>query len=149
MRFSTLSLILALVLSFAAPLQAAIVVPPPATTEADTPTKAEVAAATAEYKAKLAAMTAKERRAFKKEQKRDLKQALKQYKQDVKNGVRDADTNTLLLVILAILLPPVAVLVHQGELNTKFWIALILTLLFYLPGLIYALLVIFGNAKKK
>ncbi|TXF91298.1 YqaE/Pmp3 family membrane protein [Neolewinella aurantiaca] len=94
-------------------------------------------------------MTAKERRAFKKEQKRDLKQALKQYKQDVKNGVRDADTNTLLLVILAILLPPVAVLVHQGELNTKFWIALILTLLFYLPGLIYALLVIFGNAKKK
>ncbi|WP_406603404.1 YqaE/Pmp3 family membrane protein [Neolewinella aurantiaca] len=54
-----------------------------------------------------------------------------------------------MLVILAILLPPVAVLVHQGELNTKFWIALILTLLFYLPGLIYALLVIFGNAKKK
>ncbi|MBC6994013.1 YqaE/Pmp3 family membrane protein [Lewinella lacunae] len=94
-------------------------------------------------------MTPAERRAHKKAQKQDLRDALRQYKQDVKNGTQDADTNTLLLVILAILLPPVAVLVHQGELNSKFWIALILTLLFYLPGLIYALLVIFGNAKKK
>ncbi|PPK88327.1 uncharacterized membrane protein YqaE (UPF0057 family) [Neolewinella xylanilytica] len=65
------------------------------------------------------------------------------------NDYQGADTNTILLVILAILLPPVAVLVHQGELNSKFWIALLLTLLFYLPGLIYALLVIFGNNYKK
>jgi uncharacterized membrane protein YqaE (UPF0057 family) len=149
MHFFTRTLMFSLVLALAAPLKAAIVVPPPAATEAGTPTKADIAAATAEYKAKLDAMSAKERRAFKKEQKRSLKQTLKQYKQDVSNGASDADTNTILLVILAILLPPVAVLVHQEELNSKFWIALLLTLLFYLPGLIYALLVIFGDAKKK
>ncbi|THH40745.1 YqaE/Pmp3 family membrane protein [Neolewinella litorea] len=83
-------------------------------------------------------MSGKERRELKREQRDAVKQALNDY--------QDADTNTILLVILAILLPPVAVLVHQGELNSKFWIALLLTLLFYLPGLIYALLVIFGNA---
>ncbi len=48
----------------------------------------------------------------------------------------------LIKVILAILLPPVAVLVHDG-LKKKFWISLILTILFFIPGLIYALLVIF------
>ncbi|RYD53635.1 MAG: YqaE/Pmp3 family membrane protein [Sphingobacteriales bacterium] len=60
--------------------------------------------------------------------------------------MKDASSNTVLLVILAILLPPVAVLVHQGTLNSKFWISLLLWLLFYIPGLIYALLVIFGKA---
>ncbi len=148
MRLSTFSLLFALVLALAAPLKAAIVVPPPAATEAGTQTKAEVAAA-AEYKATLAAMTAKERRAFKKEQKRDLKQTLKQYKQDVKNEARDASVDEVVLILLAIFLPPLAVYLHQGEINTKFWISLILTLLVWLPGIIYALLVITGNAKKK
>lgn len=149
MRISTLSFVLALFLVASAPLQAIIVTPPPATTEASALTPAEIAAAKAEHKAMLDAMTPAERRAYKRNQKRDIRQALKQYKQDLKDGKRAPSTNTLLLVILAILLPPVAVLVHQGELNTKFWIALILTLLFYLPGLIYALLVIFGETKKK
>lgn len=60
-------------------------------------------------------------------------------------NMKDASTNTVLLVILAILLPPVAVLVHQGTFNTKVLIALLLWLLFYIPGLIYALIVIFGK----
>jgi uncharacterized membrane protein YqaE (UPF0057 family) len=55
-------------------------------------------------------------------------------------------TNTALLVILAILLPPLAVYLHQGEINNKFWISLLLTLLFFLPGVIYALLVVLGEA---
>ena len=107
-----------------------------------------IKAAADAYRAELAAMSKKERRAVKRSQKRSVKQALRDYNNSLADDA-DADTNTLLLVILAILLPPVAVLVHQGELNGKFWIALLLTLLFYLPGLIYALLVIFGNAKKK
>jgi uncharacterized membrane protein YqaE (UPF0057 family) len=68
----------------------------------------------------------------------------------------ETDTNTLLLLILAILLPPLAVYLHQGEINTKFWITLILwllgwaafTFLAWLPLLvatIYAILVILGN----
>ena len=139
---------LALVLSTAAPISAAIGVPAPAATEAGTPTEADVAAALAEHKATLAAMTAKERRAFKKEQKRSVKQVLKQYKKDLKSGAA-ASTNTILLVILALFIPPLAVFLHQGEINGKFWLNLILTLLLFLPGLIHALIVILGGAKKK
>jgi uncharacterized membrane protein YqaE (UPF0057 family) len=51
----------------------------------------------------------------------------------------------LLLVIIAILLPPLAVALFEGEINSKFWIDLLLTLLFYLPGLIYALVVILAK----
>lgn len=64
---------------------------------------------------------------------------------DALTNMKDASTNTILLVILAILLPPLAVLVHQGTFNSKVLIALLLTLLFYIPGLIYALIVIFGK----
>jgi len=51
----------------------------------------------------------------------------------------------VLLIILAILLPPLAVYLHQGEINSKFWISLLLTLLFFIPGVIYALLVVTGE----
>jgi uncharacterized membrane protein YqaE (UPF0057 family) len=37
------------------------------------------------------------------------------------------------------------VYLHQGEINNKFWISLLLTLLFFLPGVIYALIVILGE----
>lgn len=60
------------------------------------------------------------------------------------NALRDGEDNKLLLVIIAILLPPLAVYLHQGEINSKFWIALVLWLLFYIPGLIYALITILG-----
>jgi uncharacterized membrane protein YqaE (UPF0057 family) len=46
------------------------------------------------------------------------------------------------LIILSILLPPLAVYLHQDEINSKFWISVLLTLLFWLPGVIYALLVV-------
>lgn len=72
------------------------------------------------------------------------KKELKAYKATKRAG-KDPSTNTVLLVILAILLPPLAVYLHQGEINTKFWISLLLTLLFWLPGVIYALIVILGN----
>ncbi|NCU03665.1 MAG: YqaE/Pmp3 family membrane protein [Chitinophagaceae bacterium] len=58
----------------------------------------------------------------------------------------DADDRTILLVVLAILLPPLAVYLHQGEINNKFWISLVLTLLFWAPGVLYALLVVLGVA---
>ena len=54
----------------------------------------------------------------------------------------DADTNTLLLVIIAILLPPVAVFLKKGFggaviLNILLWI-----LLFGIGGIIHALYVV-------
>jgi uncharacterized membrane protein YqaE (UPF0057 family) len=75
---------------------------------------------------------------------KDAKKEYKAYKKEKRNG-NEPSTNTLLLVILAILLPPLAVYLHQGEINSKFWISLLLTLLFWLPGVIYALIVILGN----
>lgn len=80
-----------------------------------------------------------------KERINQAKKELKKFKMDKKAGA-EPTTNTLLLVIVAILIPPLAVYLHQGEINSKFWIALLLTLLFYFPGLIYALIVIFGNS---
>ncbi|WP_233752730.1 YqaE/Pmp3 family membrane protein [Flavilitoribacter nigricans] len=79
----------------------------------------------------------KERRMKRKAVKKELKQAIRDWK---KEGA--TSTNTLLLVILAILLPPLAVGIYEGGLTSRFWISLLLTLLFYLPGLIYALIVI-------
>jgi len=52
-----------------------------------------------------------------------------------KKAGKEPSTNTLLLVILAILLPPLAVYLHEGVINSKFWISLILTLIFWLPVL--------------
>ncbi|WP_236614023.1 YqaE/Pmp3 family membrane protein [Nafulsella turpanensis] len=57
----------------------------------------------------------------------------------------DIDENMALLIILAILIPPLAVFLHQGEINKKFWISLLLTLLFFLPGAIYSVLVVLGE----
>lgn len=73
----------------------------------------------------------------------NAKKAIKEYKEAKKSGTAsDTSTNTLLLVILAILLPPLAVALHEGGINTKFWISLLLTLCFWIPGVIYALILI-------
>lgn len=52
--------------------------------------------------------------------------------------------NTLLLVIIAILIPFLAVGLYEG-ITTRFWISLLLTLLFYIPGMVYAILVVTGT----
>ncbi|MFN0131500.1 MAG: YqaE/Pmp3 family membrane protein [Phycisphaerales bacterium] len=51
------------------------------------------------------------------------------------------DTNKLLMIIIAIFLPPVAVLVKRG-LGLAVLLNLILTLLFWLPGFLHALYVV-------
>lgn len=75
---------------------------------------------------------------------KQVKKELKAFKGAKKAG-KEPSTNTLLLVILAILLPPLAVYLHEGVINSRFWISLILTLLFWLPGVIYALIIVLGN----
>ncbi len=52
-----------------------------------------------------------------------------------------ATTNTLLLVIIAILLPPLAVGLKLG-IGGHLILSIILTLLFYIPGLLHALYVV-------
>jgi uncharacterized membrane protein YqaE (UPF0057 family) len=73
---------------------------------------------------------------------KDAKKLLKEYKADKRAG-RAAETDQVLLAILAILLPPLAVYLKEEEVNSRFWISLILTLLFWIPGVIFALLVVF------
>jgi uncharacterized membrane protein YqaE (UPF0057 family) len=79
-------------------------------------------------------LTTQEKRAIKK----DIRAELKKLKSN------DTEINAILLVIIAILLPPVAVLLVDG-LSGPFWLSILLTLLFYLPGLIYALYRIFKD----
>ena len=85
-------------------------------------------------------------KAEKKARVKDAKKMLAEYKEKKKAG-DDVATNDILMAILCIILPPLAVYLHEGKvINTKFWISLVLSLLFWLPGIIYALLVVFGNA---
>ncbi len=50
--------------------------------------------------------------------------------------------NTLLLIILAILLPFLAVYLKQNKITKDFWINIILCIFFWLPGIIHALWVV-------
>lgn len=84
------------------------------------------------------------KRSERRERIKESKNELKLFRQERKAG-NQPSTNTLLLVILAILLPPLAVYLHEGVINSKFWISLLLTFLFFIPGVIYALIVVLGN----
>jgi uncharacterized membrane protein YqaE (UPF0057 family) len=55
--------------------------------------------------------------------------------------MNDADTNKLLLVIIAILLPPLAVGLKEGV-GGHLILNIILCLLFWLPGLLHALYIV-------
>ncbi|MCD6116145.1 YqaE/Pmp3 family membrane protein [bacterium] len=52
-----------------------------------------------------------------------------------------AKQNKILLIILAIILPPLAVYLKKGV-KKDFWINILLTICFYLPGIIHALYLI-------
>lgn len=88
---------------------------------------------------------------------KEMKKAIKDFKAQKKAG-SEVSTNTLLEVVLAIFIPPLAVYLHEGETNNRFWIDVLLTILGYvlfgfagvlflgsLPGIIYALIVILGG----
>jgi uncharacterized membrane protein YqaE (UPF0057 family) len=75
---------------------------------------------------------------------RELKTAVKAFKAQ-KKAKAEPVASTLVQVIVTILLPPLGVYLHEGEINKRFWIDLILTLLFYVPGLVYGLIVVLGD----
>ncbi|MES1221300.1 MAG: YqaE/Pmp3 family membrane protein [Bacteroidota bacterium] len=136
MRKFLVAFIAVLILGSSISHSAAVVVVPASSTSTTDPNPAEVKVAVAGLKA----LSGKEKKA----RIRDVKKEIKEYKAAKKAG-KEPSTNTLLLVILAILLPPLAVYLHEGVINNRFWISLILTLLFWLPGVIYALVVILGD----
>ncbi len=119
----------------------------PAPVPASKPTPEEIKAAIKAFNA----LPKKERKAKIKQ----AKQAIKEFKKQKRSGM-DPSTDTLLLVIIAIFIPPLAVYLHQGETNNKFWITTLLFVLGIIAGfifswllilaaIIYALIVILGN----
>ncbi len=80
----------------------------------------------------------------KKEQKQRIKEAKKQVKvfKKEKKSNKSAEVEMWVLIVLAILLPPLAVYLHQGEINGKFWLSILFWFLFIIPGIIFALLVV-------
>jgi uncharacterized membrane protein YqaE (UPF0057 family) len=112
---------------------ASVIIPAPKSLSSE-PDSASVKAAIEEFKN----LSKKERKARIKEAKKEVRK----YKRSANKG--EASENTLLMALLCIFLPPLAVYLHEGEINTRFWISLILTLLLWLPGIIYALIVVFG-----
>ena len=137
-RIFPLFLAVGMIASTFAPAMAASIVPPaitaPATTDPVVPEKT-VKEAIAEFKS----LSRKERRARMSEVKHAIKESRRA------GAAADPSTNQTLLIVLAILLPPLAVYLHEGVINNKFWIDLLLTLLFFLPGVIYALVVVLGK----
>lgn len=49
------------------------------------------------------------------------------------------DSEKIVAIILAIFLPPLAVFMKEGGLTTNFWIDVLLCILVYFPGMLYAL----------
>ncbi|MEI8193719.1 MAG: YqaE/Pmp3 family membrane protein [Flavobacteriia bacterium] len=58
-------------------------------------------------------------------------------------GQSSRRVDDVVLAILCLFIPPLAVYLYEGGITQRFWINLILTLLFVLPGIIHAFLVIF------
>ncbi|MEO6884254.1 MAG: YqaE/Pmp3 family membrane protein [Bacteroidia bacterium] len=52
------------------------------------------------------------------------------------------NTDKIVQIICAIFIPPLGVYLHDNAINNHFWIDLLLTLLFFFPGMIYALLIV-------
>jgi uncharacterized membrane protein YqaE (UPF0057 family) len=59
------------------------------------------------------------------------------------NKNRSMDDHQLLILVLCFLLPPLAVYLKDNDLGLNFWIDLILTLIFWVPGIIFAIIVCF------
>jgi uncharacterized membrane protein YqaE (UPF0057 family) len=122
---------------FPAPSYAAVVVPSDSTTtKVMIPDSATFKSALAAFKS----LSRKERR----ERIREAKRELKTFRANKRQG-NDASSDRVLQIICAIFLPPLGVYLHEGEINNKFWLDLILTLLFFIPGMIYALIVVLGD----
>lgn len=55
------------------------------------------------------------------------------------------EVNSVVLAILCIFIPPLAVYLYEDSITTNFWVDLVGTLLFWLPGIILAFLIVFAG----
>ncbi|MEZ4886689.1 MAG: YqaE/Pmp3 family membrane protein [Chitinophagales bacterium] len=90
-------------------------------------------------------LSKKEKRTMKKEVRQTLMKEIKIQKKAMKEAKKDgqevaASDNQILRLVLAFFLPPASVAIGRG-IGSTFWLNLVLTLLFVLPGIIHALIV--------
>src|SRR5580765_6248531 len=121
------SLLMATMLTSIIPLQSSALVVLPGSNE---PSPATIKAALAEFKH----LSKNE----KKTRIKEVKNQVKLFKKEKKEN-KSAKVEMWVLILLSILLPPLAVYLHHGEINGRFWLSILLTLLFWLPGVIYAI----------
>ena len=99
-----------------------------------------------EVKERVQNMTPKEKRELRREVRKirlaDYTKDLPLYEYDEVQDIQQETEVNILALIFAIFIPPLGVFIHQGEINNKFWISLLLTLLFVVPGIVYSVLVV-------
>ena len=52
------------------------------------------------------------------------------------------DADKIVAIILALFLPPLAVYMKEGGLTTPFWLDVLLCILVWFPGMLYALYIV-------
>jgi len=127
------SLLMATMMISMIPIQSSALVVLPGSNEPD---PATIKAALAEFNH----LSKKEKKTRINEVKKQVKLLKKEKKEN-----KSANVEMWVLILLSILLPPLAVYLHQGEINGKFWLSILLTILFWVPGVIYAILVVTGS----
>ena len=130
------------VITLTTPAMSAIV-SEPVTTASSVPSEKDINNAITELKS----LSRKE----KKSRFKEIKKLLKEYKADKKAGKEeDGETNTILLAILAILLPPLAIYLKERTLTWKFWLCIAMYVFAFISigflslPIILALLVVFN-----
>ena len=86
----------------------------------------------------------KERRAFKKGVRKAIFKNLFSRKKGKKHTARPQGADQAVCLIVAIFIPPLGVYLWEDSITTNFWISLILWFLGWVPGIIWAFLVILG-----
>lgn len=76
------------------------------------------------------------------------KAVAKLLQKSLQNATRNKaiDDFALLCLILAVILPILGVAVFENSITVHFWICLLLSLLFWLPGIVYAIVLIVNNS---
>ena len=62
-----------------------------------------------------------------------------------KVSLNSKQVDDVVLIILGIFIPPLAVYLYEDAITANFWVDLLLTLLFWIPGIIFAMLVMFAD----
>lgn len=74
---------------------------------------------------------------------REMRKSIRSHRKAARNaaaaGASASGESLLLYVIIAIFIPPLAVGLLYG-ISTEFWISLLLTILFFIPGMIYSII---------